>query len=349
MKQLLILLLAISFLGCQQEPEKPKDYVTIAGKIINMNSDSIQVRSRTFSKTIKVNPDGTFKDTLKVDDGLYNFYDGSESASVFLKNGYDLNITLDTKEFDETIKFAGEGAISNNFLAEKSLFEEKLFESFDNIDETNLDATFENAKTKLSEFYNSNKEVDSMITNNMNSDLEPMLNAYKGYFAEKIAFKKQFPAGTSSPTFENYENFKGGTMSLADLKGKYVYIDVWATWCGPCKAEIPSLKKVEAQYHDKNIEFVSISADNGRGYKAASQEAAAIAAKEGWKAMITDKEMGGIQLFADKAFESDFLTAYKINSIPRFILIDPKGNIVDADAPRPSDPKLIKLFNDLKI
>ena len=115
-----------------------------------------------------------------------------------------------------------------------------------------------------------------------------------------------------------------------------MYVDVWATWCGPCKAEIPSLKKVEAQYHGKNIEFVSISVD-------------ALKDHDKWKAMVAEKELKGVQLFADNSWKSDFVEGYLIKGIPRFILIDTEGNIVNANAPRPSSEKLIELFNELKI
>lgn len=143
-------------------------------------------------------------------------------------------------------------------------------------------------------------------------------------------------SGKPSPKFVNYENYKGDTTSLDDLKGKYVYIDVWATWCGPCIREIPALKEVEKQYHDKNIEFVSISIDK-------------VSDHEKWKTMVAEKELGGIQLFADNDWNSGFVKDYQITGIPRFILIDPDGNIVKQNAPRPSNPKLIELFNELKI
>ncbi|EDP95255.1 TlpA disulfide reductase family protein [Kordia algicida OT-1] len=152
---------------------------------------------------------------------------------------------------------------------------------------------------------------------------------------EKYKKVQNLVAGKNSPAFD-YENHKGGTTSLADLKGKYVYIDVWATWCGPCIGEIPSLKKVEKKYHNKNIEFVSISIDTPKAY-------------DTWKNMVKDKELGGIQLMADNAWKSKFVTDYAIEGIPRFILIDPNGKIVNADAPRPSSPKLIELFDELKI
>lgn len=139
----------------------------------------------------------------------------------------------------------------------------------------------------------------------------------------------------ASPQFD-YENQKGGKTSLESLKGKYVYIDVWATWCGPCLKEVPFLEKMEKQYQDKNIVFVSISVDN-------------IKDRKKWSNLINQKQLGGIQLLADMDFNSEFIKGYAIKKIPRFILIDPNGNIVNFDAPRPSDSKLIDLFNELKI
>ncbi|MEZ4855842.1 MAG: TlpA disulfide reductase family protein [Gelidibacter sp.] len=344
MKQLLLLLCAISIVACKQEP---KNYVTFSGKIINKNSDSIVLRTRTFSKTIHVNNDGTFKDTLKVEPGVYNLYDGTESTSVFLKNGFDINLNMDAKQFDESIKFSGIGAEDNNFLAEKALLEEKLLDQdkLSSLTSDGLNSEMDHIKTQLNEFYTSKTGIDSLLMQNATKDLEPMLHMYKNYFAGAIALREAFPKGTPSPIFENYENYKGGTTSLADLKGKYVYIDVWATWCGPCKAEIPYLKKVEEAYEGKNIQFVSISVDDERRTGGGSMDVA----KEKWKAMIADKELGGIQLLSDNNWNSDFVKNYKINGIPRFILLDPDGNIVSADAPRPSSDKLIELFNELKI
>ena len=65
--------------------------------------------------------------------------------------------------------------------------------------------------------------------------------------------------------------------------------------------------------------------------------------------MIEEKELGGIQIITDNDFNTDFVNNYKIRGIPQFILIDPQGNIVQANAPRPSEEKLIGLFNELGI
>jgi thiol-disulfide isomerase/thioredoxin len=136
-----------------------------------------------------------------------------------------------------------------------------------------------------------------------------------------------------APDF-NYVTVDNKKVSLKDLRGKYVYIDVWATWCGPCKAEIPSLQKVEKDYHDKNIEFVSLSVDKQ-------------ADKGKWEKYVKENKLGGIQVIADKDFESEFIRKFNIAAIPRFILIDPQGKIVSGDALRPSDPALRDQLNKL--
>ncbi len=347
MKKIVLLLVAVlAMISCEKKESAPKDYVTFSGKITNKNSDSAVIRSRTYSKTIHVNEEGTFKDTLKVASGVYSFFDGTESTNVFLKNGYDINMVLDTKMFDETVKYSGEGAESSNFLAEHSLLQENILNMDEllKLDSVGLSNKFVEIKKELTNFYNGGKGVDSTIIDNGLKQIDPMLKYYRQYLDGELALRRDLPKGAVSPTFDDYENYKGGKTSLKDLKGKYVYVDVWATWCGPCKAEIPSLKELEKKYHGKNIAFVSLSIDDDRSHGGSWEKA-----HDDWKKFVAEEELGGIQLFAPKGWKSEFVLGYRINGIPRFILIDPKGKIVTPSAPRPSSEELIKLFDSENI
>jgi thiol-disulfide isomerase/thioredoxin len=175
------------------------------------------------------------------------------------------------------------------------------------------------------------KDLDAGFVAKYKGDVEKGMKGMIDYLSAGFELKKL--NGTASPTFK-YENHKGGVTSLEDLKGKFVYVDVWATWCGPCRQEIPFLQKTEAAYHGKNIEFVSISIDEQKNH-------------DKWSKFVTEKNLGGIQLLADKDWKSDFVQGYKIEGIPRFILISPEGKIVNADAPRPSSPELVTLLDSL--
>jgi thiol-disulfide isomerase/thioredoxin len=157
---------------------------------------------------------------------------------------------------------------------------------------------------------------------------------YKKSAKRKFQIYKNTRSGNPSPKFSNYKTYGGGTTSLVDLRGKYVYLDIWATWCGPCIKEIPALKKLKEEYQNKNIKFVSISVDKKKNY-------------DEWKNMVEEKKLKGIQLFANNGFNSQFVQDYGITAIPRFILIDKKGNIINADAPRPSDPRLETMLDSL--
>lgn len=349
MRKILAFLSILAIVSCKQEP---KDYATISGKITNpVNNNLTVLQGRDYEKVITLNDDGTFNDTLKVEEGVYYFKHGDEYGKIYLKNDNTTSFTLDAEKFDETLKFEGDDATKSNFFVANSLNNETYLsdEGLFDASEDEFNAVMDKLKTGYENLKAEYPDLDESFFADQDKEFENTVKGYTSYYQSKLAMRKEFPMGSPSPTFENYENYKGGATSLSDLKGKYVYVDVWATWCGPCKREIPSLKELEKEYHGKNIEFVSISVDNGRGYKADSKEEALELSKEGWKKMIADKKMGGIQLFADKAWESDFVQAYKINGIPRFILIDPKGNIVSADAPRPSSPAVKELFNSLNI
>lgn len=175
----------------------------------------------------------------------------------------------------------------------------------------------------LQEYY------DCFMANSTNED-------HKKEITERYEKLMLVAPGRPSPPFDDYENYAGGKTSLDDLKGNYVYVDVWATWCGPCKREIPKLKEITKAYDGKNIKFVSISIDKQKDY-------------DTWKDMVGDENLQGIQLFAPQDWNSKFVTDYSILGIPRFILIDPAGNIVNANAPRPTSKELPELLESLAI
>jgi thiol-disulfide isomerase/thioredoxin len=458
MKKIWLFLAVISIISCKKEVKK--DFAVISGKITNKLRDTISLESEYngFSKAIKLNNDGSFLDSLKINKGHYWLNDGKINLPLYIKNGENLRIYYNANNFKDTYKIIGKGSSISNYLYQKYKIEQKIRAKGTKIyllDENNYKNLIQKEKVEITDLIYSFKGIPKSFTDSEIRNIEynyynaiKRYQRYHAYYAklpnfkvsesffddlrnviysderdfkfsksyrilvtnfyrkqasiiakrdsidEDLAFlivvsdnpvkviknnllfnaakygisyaenletyyktfmeastnKKQkeeitksyiklktVAKGKPSPKFYNYENFNGGTTSLDDLKGKYVYIDVWATWCAPCKAEIPSLKKIEDKYHNKNITFVSISVDRKKDHNK-------------WLKMVKEKEMKGYQLFADNDWNSDFVKAYLILGIPRFILIDPKGNIVNSNAPRPSDnSKLEDLFKSLKI
>ncbi|MCJ0741105.1 TlpA family protein disulfide reductase [Pedobacter montanisoli] len=137
-----------------------------------------------------------------------------------------------------------------------------------------------------------------------------------------------YKPGTDGLQF-TYPDKTGKQVSFASLKGKVVLVDVWATWCGPCRAEFPFLKQLEKDMEGHPVQIISISTDADKD-------------KEKWLQMIKDEGLGGMQLFA--GVSNEFSKYYKVNTIPRFLVFDKNGKIVSVDSPRPSDPKLKQLL-----
>jgi len=445
---LLLIIVIVTFFSCKKE--NSKDYVIISGKIENPNSDSLSIlnKNQDLIKVLILKKDYTFRDTLNIPEGFYSLSDGKENTQIYLKPKFDLNISLNTKEFDESIFYEGVGSNENNYLAKKYLLEEsfgqlnyygyyaklaeddflKLTDSLYNVqinllnNYPNLDKDFTFIESKSLEFrkldkYSSFEGMKGFVTGdrdfkvssnypnpfknvdlsnekllispnylfyiqsylrkksseNINKDdlnidytlefvktikkevkndkikeelaysigkwsltrvkkldsvynqITPLLTnkEYLKEVTEKYKKLKKIEKGAISPTFE-LNDINGRTISLNQLKGKLVYIDIWATWCMPCIKEIPSLKKMEEYFEGKDIQFVSICKSDS---------------KERWKKMVEEKELGGIQIYAPDENIS-FFKDYSVQGIPRFLLIDKNGKIIDSNAKRPSNPKL---------
>ena len=138
--------------------------------------------------------------------------------------------------------------------------------------------------------------------------------------------------GKIAPGFEG-STIDGASVSLSDLQGKYAIIDVWASWCGPCKRQAPFFEKYALKYKNENIQFVSLSVD---------------ADPKKWLIAVKSKANSVKQLLVKNA--SLLSKKYSINGIPHFILIDPDGNLVNTQMPFPSESAFeILIRKELKL
>lgn len=126
----------------------------------------------------------------------------------------------------------------------------------------------------------------------------------------QIAKRRQLILGAVAPQF-NLTSMSGSKIALKDFKGKYVLLDFWASWCGPCRAEIPNLKKAWDKFHKRGLDIVSITLDK----KDAD-----------WRKALREEQMPWHQL---NAAGSDVTQLYNVQGIPHILLIGPDGKIVE--------------------
>ncbi|MRI62637.1 TlpA family protein disulfide reductase [Ornithobacterium rhinotracheale] len=335
-KALLSAIVIASVIGCKN---KPKDYATFSGKVTNINvpTDSVYVFNPEdkYTKSIKLNEDGTFSDTLKVKEGNYMFKIGDEYGRVYLKNGDHLTITTDYPAFDEKLVYDGEGETIelNKFYLDVNKLTANFFENDELLDKKGEDlekskgAFLDDITVLFQKYPNVNDSVKNQIKTNVDNNLVMLSDL----IAQRERLQQKF-VGKPAPQF-TLPSIDGKKVSLSDLKGKPVYVDIWATWCGPCKAEIPSLKNLEEKYGDK-IHFVSLSVDEPN-------------TKEKWSEFVKEKGLKGIQVMSENGWKNDFVQNLEVQGIPRFVLIDAQGNILNPDAPRPSAPSIEETLNAL--
>lgn len=149
-------------------------------------------------------------------------------------------------------------------------------------------------------------------------------------YRAEIARHDLTAAGRPSPDFTATDR-DGRTYTLADLRGKYLYIDLWASWCGPCRRELPHLQRLAERFAGREILFVGLSVDDDR---------------QAWLEALDTEAYPGLQLWLDPS--SSFAADYGVESIPRFILLDKQGHIIQSDMLRPSSDGIDEYLKKLE-
>lgn len=126
----------------------------------------------------------------------------------------------------------------------------------------------------------------------------------------------------------------GKEYRLADFKGRMIFVDFWASWCAPCKAQIPYQKEMEKHYAGKDIVFLGVSLDRS---------------KEAWLKAVKEEDLHGYILHAEGDFKNAFPKAYAVESIPRYMLIDAEGNMISDNMMKPQNKKEIMGIIDAEL
>jgi thiol-disulfide isomerase/thioredoxin len=152
----------------------------------------------------------------------------------------------------------------------------------------------------------------------------------KKLLTDKQNLLRKAGKGKQAPFFAASDIF-GNSFSYDNYKGKYLFIDIWATWCVPCRKEIPYLDQLKQKYAGKPIEFVSVSIDDNYG---------------AWKRFVESTDATN-QFHSPNSRPSGVSEVFSAALIPEFVLIDPQGKIVNPRTFRPSDPALTFLLDQL--
>lgn len=269
----------------------------------------------------------------------WNFIEKSKSIKaiqfMYRRDGKTIPQKLDNETKDVVSLLANKYAICFNetpmFFCENlpkgMSFEEKLDYTYEKIEDKNLQ---ESIAEYLLRNYISSYDYNRNFSKGL-SILEKCIHKYSLSEEYISDFKKKKYTIDRAPFPDiTFYDFEGKEHTFEELKGYYVYIDIWASWCVPCCKEIPHLQKLERELKNPAVKFLSISIDRN---------------EKSWKKKIEEMNLQGNQWINKN---NEISSRLNITAIPRFLLYDKDGKLININAFRPSNPQTKEILEKLK-
>lgn len=155
------------------------------------------------------------------------------------------------------------------------------------------------------------KDVEPLF-HHLSADIQNSPSGKK--YADQLVKLKTVALGATAPVFAQADT-NGKVISLASFRGKYVLVDFWASWCGPCRRENPNVVKAYNQYKDKNFTILGVSLDRPN-------------AKDRWLTAIHKDGLAWTQVSDLKFWQNEAAQLYGVQAIPQNFLLDPQGRII---------------------
>jgi len=318
---ILAILLNISAISAQKE-------VIIKGVVLNNpDYDELSVEdiiTQTALASAKISAKGEF--TIKLDIEKTDFYkllfDEEHYLLLILEPGEKVEIEADINNmYDPKIKGSKNSALVYNTFTEMQGFDEKIQAYTQKIQAEKIAYTrkyiLDNISSLSTLFFidNLSMEEDFEIYQKLDESLFKLYpdNMLVLELHKKIAGANNLAVGSEAPEID-LPNPQGKNIKLSSLRGKYVLIDFWAAWCGPCRGESPNMVKMYDDFHAKGFEIYSVSLDQ---------------TKAAWEKAIEKDGLGKWTHVSDlKYWDSEAGRAYGVESIPFTVLIDKEGKII---------------------